>query len=118
MERIAIVVLADTDQSDSMGRIVNALMAAREYKEAGDDVQLIFTGTGTKWVAALSDPAHAAHGMYAAVKDRVAGACGFCAAAYGQTDAVESCGVPVLKEYGDNMSFRRLTQAGYQVLTF
>lgn len=118
MQKIAIVVLSDTESGEALGRIVNALSAAKEYKEAGDEVNISFTGAGTKWIAALNDAAHPAHGLYQAVKDRVAGACGYCAGAFGQTDAAAVCGVPLLKDYGDSMSFRKLTGAGYQVVTF
>lgn len=118
MEKIAIVILSDTESGEALGRIVNALSAAKEYKEAGDEVSVSFTGAGTKWITALNASDHPAHGLYQAVKDRVAGACGYCAGAFGQTEAVASCGMPLLKDYGDNMSFRKLTSAGYQVMTF
>ena len=118
MQKIAIVVLSDTGSDEALGRIFNALTAAKEYKEAGDQVNVSFTGTGTKWIAALQQTNHPAHGLYQAVKDKVAGACGFCAGAYGQTDAAAACGVSLLKDYGDNMSFRKLTAAGYQIVTF
>ena len=118
MQKIAIVVLSDTESGEALGRIVNALSAAKEYKEAGDEVNISFTGAGTKWIAALDKAGHPAHGLYQAVKDRVAGACGYCADAFGQTEAAAACGVPLLTDYGTNMSFRKLTGAGYQVITF
>lgn len=118
MQKIAIVVLSDTESGEGLGRIVNALTAAKEYKEAGDELSISFTGAGTKWPAALNDSAHPAHALYQAVQDRVAGACGYCANAFGQTDAVRACGMPLLEDFGQNMSFRKLTQAGYQIVTF
>ena len=118
MHKIAIVVLADTTQSDSLGRIVNALMAAKEFKENQDDVQLIFTGTGTKWLVELNKPGHQLHEVFNSVKENIKGACGFCATAYGVTDAVKSCGIQVLNEYGTNMSFLNLVNEGYQIITF
>lgn len=118
MQKIAIVVLSDTGSDDAMGRIVNALSAAKEYKEAGDEVNVTFSGAGTKWIAALHETSHPVHALYTEIQDRVAGACGYCAGAYGQIDAVSTCGVPVLEEYGTNMSFRKLTAQGYQVMIF
>ena len=47
MQKIAIVVLSDTVSDEALGRIFNALTAAKEYKEAGDEVNVTFTGTGT-----------------------------------------------------------------------
>ncbi|MFZ2450982.1 MAG: hypothetical protein WAW36_10730 [Methylovulum miyakonense] len=118
MHKIAVVVLADTTQTDSMGRIVNALMAAKELKENLDDVQLIFTGTGTKWLPELTRPEHELHGLFNEVKASIRGACGFCATAYDVKQPIIACGVPILEEYGTNMSFLNLLNDGYQIITF
>lgn len=118
MNKVAIVVLTSTTQEDSMGRIVNALMAVKELKENQDDVQLIFTGIGTMWLTDLSKPEHKLHELYNAVKDKIVGACGFCANVYGETEAIQACGIPILKEYGTNMSFLKLINNGYQIITF
>lgn len=118
MHKVAIVVLADTTQADGLGRLVNALMAAKEFKDGKDEVQLIFSGAGTKWLGEIADPGHKLHGVYKDVKDRIAGACGFCASAFGVTDSVKDCGVGLMEEYGTNMSFRRLMDEGYQVITY
>jgi hypothetical protein len=37
--KAAIVVLADTETHGDLGRVVNALVVAKEFKEAGDDVK-------------------------------------------------------------------------------
>lgn len=118
MNKIAIVVLADTTPADGLGRIVNALMAVKEFKDAKADVRLMFTGAGTKWIAELANPKHQLHEVYAGVKDRVAGACGFCANAFGMTASAREQGFRILEEYGPNMSFLALVKEGYQVITF
>lgn len=118
MKKVAIVVLADTTEADGLGRIVNALMAAKEFAEARDDVQIIFSGAGTKWLVELANPKHKLHEVYKGLKGRITGACGFCATAFGAADTAKSNGVRILEEYGTNMSFRRLVQDGYQVITF
>lgn len=118
MHKVAIVVLADTTPADGLGRIVNALMAVKEFKDAKDEVQLIFSGAGTKWLGEISNPSHQLHQAYKEVKGNIAGVCGFCASAFGVTDSAKNCGVKVLEEYGANMSFRRLLDNGYQVITF
>jgi hypothetical protein len=117
MNKVAIVVLAGTGQEDSMGRIVNALMAVKEL-ENNDEVQLIFTGLGTTWLAELSRPEHQLHATYQAIKENIAGACGFCATVYDATDTIKACGIPVLSDYGTNMSYVKLISNGYQVITF
>lgn len=118
MEKIAIVILADTETADGLGRIVNGLAAAKEYLEAGIQVSITFSGAGTKWPAVLTDPEHPAHGLYEATKHKVRGACLFCATAFKQKDALERCELKLLGEYGENMSYLQLTNAGNTVLTF
>jgi len=117
-QKVAIVILADTTQSDGLGRVFNALMAAKEFKDAKDDVQVIFTGAGTKWISEITKPEHNLHAVYTDLQDTIVGACSFCAGAFGATDAVKNSGIDLLEEYGSNMSFRRLAQNGYQVYTF
>lgn len=118
MSKVAIVILTDTEGGEALGRVVNALTAAKEFKDGGDQVQVVFTGAGTKWVGELAKPGHKLHGVYAELQDQVTGACGFCAGAFGASDTVKSAGVRLLEDYGTNMSFRNLVKDGYQVLTF
>lgn len=118
MAKVAIVVLADTETHEGLGRVVNALEAVKEFKEAKDDVKLVFDGAGTKWIGELSNPAHKAKGLFDAVKDRIAGACEFCAGAFGVTESVTACGVSLVGEYDGHPSFKQLVDQGYQVITF
>ena len=75
MAKVAIVVLAGTETHEGLGRVVNALEAAKELKDAGDDVKLIFDGAGTAWVPALAKQDHKADRLFDAVRDRVSGVC-------------------------------------------
>lgn len=118
MNKVAIVILTDTSEADGLGRVLNALMAAKEFVDGKDDVRVIFSGAGTKWLVELANPTHKLHGVYQSVKEQIAGACGFCAAAFGVTDTAKQCGIPILEDYGTNMSFRELVGKGYQVITF
>lgn len=116
--KVAVVVLADTETHEDLGRAVNALVAVRDFMDGGDDVRLIFDGGGTRWPGRLSDPDHGAHGLYESVKDRIHGACDYCAEAFDATEAVQQAGVALLDEYKRHPSFRALMADGYQVLTF
>jgi len=118
MEKIAIIVLANEGTDEGLGRVFNALTAAREAKEAGDTVELVFTGAGTRWVEPLNKKDHTLHELFAATRDVLVGACGFCANAFGQTDALARCEVPLLTDFGPAMSYRKYTADGYRVLTF
>jgi hypothetical protein len=64
--KAAVLVLADTETHEDLGRAVNALVAAREFKDSGDEVRVIFDGAGTKWVKELARPDHRAHPLYEA----------------------------------------------------
>lgn len=88
LRTLAIIVLRDVDSFEHLGRIFNALTAVKEYKEAGDDVRLIFDGAGTKWVGVLGNTEHQAHGPYESVKEKIAGACAFCSGVFGATEQV------------------------------
>lgn len=116
--RIATVVLAGTETHEDLARVVNAMMVVREFKEAGDDVQLIFDGAGTRWPGTLSNPEHDAHQLYESVREVVTGACSYCAEAFEATQDVEDAGVKLLDEYKRHPSFRSLKSQGYDILTF
>lgn len=77
MNKVAIVILTDTSEADGLGRVLNALMAAKEFLDGKDDVRVIFSGAGTKWLVELANPTHKLHGVYQSVKEQIAGACGF-----------------------------------------
>lgn len=81
-------------------------------------MQLIFDGAGTKWITELSNPDHKVKSLFDAVKDRVSGACSFCAEAFGVKDGVQSCGISLLGEYDGHPSFKKLLSRGHQVITF
>jgi hypothetical protein len=118
MAKVAIVVLADTETHEGLGRVVNALEAVKEFKDGHDDVQLIFDGAGTKWIAELSKPDNKVHGLFESVKDRVAGGCSYCAEAFGVKGEVRVCGISLLGGYDGHPSFKKLISQGYQVITF
>ena len=118
MNKVGIVVLADTETHEGLGRVVNALETAKEMAENDDDVRIVFDGAGTKWVAELSDEDHDAHGLYKAVEEHIDGACKFCAKAFGVQNAIEQTDIELLAEYDDHPSLRRLIQNGYQLITF
>jgi hypothetical protein len=116
--KAASIVFADTDTREGLGRVVNALTTAKEFKEAGDDAVVIFDGAGTKWVAELAREDHKYHRLFEDVRDVVAGACSYCASAYGVKEQVEQVGVELLEEYEGHPSVRTLVNDAYEVVTF
>lgn len=118
MAKAAIVLLADTETKEGLGRMSNALTTVREFKEGGQEVTLIFDGAGTKWVGELSDPDHKYNGHFESVKGEVQGACAYCARAFGVKDEVQESGVELLGDFEGHPSLATLVAQGYQVITF
>jgi hypothetical protein len=75
MTKAAVIVLADTETHGDLARVVNAMMTAKEFAEAGDDVELMFDGAGTQWLGVLADPDHKSHRLFQQVHDVISGAC-------------------------------------------
>ncbi|TAJ08403.1 MAG: hypothetical protein EPO61_09885 [Nitrospirae bacterium] len=115
MVKVAILVLADTQSQGDLARVANALEAVKEFKEAKDDVRLIFDGAGVKWPVDFSKPDHTLNGLFEAVRDRVTGVCGLCAQAFGVQERISLCGIPLFDRH---LSLRKFISAGYQVITF
>lgn len=118
MNKIAVIVLADTTTPEGLGRMANALEVVKEFKDSGDTVQLIFDGAATRWLAELVKPDHMLHSLYQTVEDTIAGACGFCAGAFDMEDVAASYGIPLLTEFDSHPSIRKLVYEGYTVLNY
>ncbi len=118
MAKAATMIFADTESPEGLGRVVNALTTAKEFKEAGDAAVVIFDGAGTKWPGELSEEGHPAHGLYEDLKDTIGGACAFCAHAFHAEGDIHDAEVPLLDEYRQHPSLRKLVARGYEVLTF
>jgi hypothetical protein len=118
MTKIAVIVFADTETAEAWGRVGNALVTVREADEAGDEVELIFDGAGTKWVAAMAASDHKHHRLFEKLRHRIGGACTYCARAYGVEEAVREAGIPLLDEYKKHPSIRARITRGAAVVTF
>jgi len=64
--KAAIVVFSDpkSGSEESLGRVFNALAAAYDFKQKGDDVRILFHGAGTRWVGELTKGDHPAHALF------------------------------------------------------
>ncbi len=118
MTKIAIVIYADTDTVEALGKVSNAFMLALEAVENGDDLKIIFEGAGTKWIGELEKEDHKMHGLYVSLKDKITGVCDYCAQAFGVKSKVEKAGLPLLSEYKQHPSLRTLFAEGYSVVNF
>jgi len=122
--KTAIIILSDPKAGDeALGRVFNALALADEGLRAGDEVEVVFNGAGTRWPEELSKVTHPANGLYQAVRETVKGASRGCAAVFGATQGVEACGLPLLKDKAlagtpGLSNLRRYVAEGWQTLVF
>lgn len=118
MANAAIVVLAGTESHSDVGRLANALQAAKEFAETeGDEIELVFDGAGTQWIPELEDEDHDYHGLYQAVRDDAV-ACDYCAGAFGVGDDIEDAGIERIDEHDGHPSVRSLVDDDYEIITF
>ena len=123
--KAAIVVLSDPKggSEESLGRLFNALAAAYDFKQRGDDVTLLFQGAGTRWAGEVLKPGHPAHALYLAVEDTVAGVSCGCADVFGAKEQAVRSGFELVKDNpvpgtSGLPSLRELAQQGYSIHTF
>jgi hypothetical protein len=107
MSRISVVLLADTETHGDLGRVTNALSLVKEARNAGDDVELVLDGAGTQWIREFSKEDNKLRGQFEGIKDKVAGACEFCAGAFGVSEDVRIAGIRLLSEFEGHPSLRR-----------
>jgi len=122
--KTAIIILSDPKAGEeALGRVFNALAVAHEAVQAGDDVEVVFNGAGTRWPEELTKPAHPANALYNAVRDTVRGASRACATVFGATKGVEACGHPLLSDKAlagtpGLSNLRRYLADGWKTLVF
>jgi hypothetical protein len=122
--KIAIIILSDPKSGEeALGRVFNALAIAHEGLQRSDEVEVVFNGAGTRWPEELVKHSHPANGLYNLVRETVKGASCGCAAVFGATQAVEACGVPLLKDKGlpgtpGISDIRQYLADGWQTLIF
>ena len=114
--KVAIVIY--TDIATDMARVYRALGTAQEFVDGGDDVTVVFDGSGVDSLGALADSGHQLNGMLEALRPVVAGACGFCATSHGVEDAIVAANWPMLVDHNGHASVRQLVVDGYSVITF
>jgi predicted peroxiredoxin len=122
--KIAIIILSDPKAGDeALGRAFNALIVAKASQQSGDEVEILFTGAGTRWPEQLSKISHPANGVYNSVRTAVKGASCGCAELYGATEGVVGCSLPLLKDQAlvgtaGVANVRRYLAEGWQTLLF
>lgn len=114
--KVAVVILEPI--TSDMSRVYRGLKTALEFKEAGDDVVVMFDGSGVETLAAISDPNSKLNPLATALGENIIGACAFCARSHKVTDAIRDAGWPLLADNNGEASTRKLLVDGYQILSF
>ncbi|MBL4753410.1 MAG: DsrE family protein [Flavobacteriales bacterium] len=121
MSKTAIVVLSEpkAGSEEALGRVFNALAAAYDFKTAGEEVQILFQGAGTRWPEQLQKEDHPGNALYKAVEDNISGVSCACSEVFGANasglDLVVGNQVPGTTGLP---SFVNLQKEGYNILTF
>lgn len=119
--KTALIILSDpnSNSDDANGKLFNALAAAYDFKQADQDVTILFQGAGTRWPALLEKADSPFYGLFEAVKDKVQGVSCGCANVFGADttgyDLVSTNAVPGTSGLP---SFVKLQEEGYQIITF
>ncbi len=123
--KYAIVVTSEHSEGNpgGQGRMVHALSAAKEFKEAGEEVTLWFHGVGVTWLAAFEAryDQFTRHygGLFDELRDSIGGACDFCAKKrFGVAESAERLGVPAVGGEGQHHTIATLVRDGWKVFTF
>lgn len=113
---VAVVIFTAFDKDNAA--VYRALGTAQEFQEAGDDVTIVFDGSGVESLAALSAGDHPLNGLLESLRGNVRGACGFCAKSHGVQAAITEAGFALLTDNHGHASIRGLVVEGRTVLTF
>ena len=122
--KTAIIILSDPQAGEeALGRVFNGLAVAHEAMQAGDEVEVVFNGAGTRWPEQLAQLSHPANGLFNAVRESVKGASLGCAVVFGASKSVEACGLPLLKDQAlagtpGISNLRRYLADGWKTLIF
>jgi hypothetical protein len=117
MHKVAIVIYSGLEGS-GISAVYRAFGFAAELLEAGDDVTLVFDGTGTETLAAVMAEGHDLHRAWLKARPALRGACSYCAKSYGVREALVAAEVPMLTEDRNHASLRGLLNEGRQIVTF
>lgn len=104
--------------SSDMSRAYRGLKTALEFVQAGDEVAVVFDGSGVETLAAVADPSSKLNGILNDIKSSVEGACSFCASSHKVAEAITQAGYDLLTDYQGEASVRKYVNDGYTILSF
>ena len=117
-QKFAIILQAGTETHEGLARALHAMLYAKELKEKGHPVVLIFDGAGTEWAEALEHPDNKLHPIYEQLKQSgiTEIVCDFCSTAFKVKPALEKVGAHFDNAYNGHPSIAKWVNQGYQLL--
>jgi len=116
VDKYLFIILAGEETHEGMGRVANALVMAKEIKELGKEVSIIFDGAGTGWVPILEDKNNQMHPLYDELKENIEAVCDFCIGAF-QVKGLEE-DERKKNDFMGHPSMKKFYEEDYQILTF
>ena len=114
--KTAIIIISNPQGGDeSLARLFNALTLAVECKTKGDEMEITFIGTGTRWPAELARLDHPGNGLFNQVREHVGGASRACGQFWGATAGLEANEV---HQIDSPASLRRYLAEDWKTLIF
>ncbi len=118
-QKYLIILQADTDRHEGLARALHALLYAKELKDAGYPVALMFDGAGTGWAAKMRDPGSKLHKRYQELMKLgvVEEICDFCAGAFKVKKKLKEMSTETLNaDFQGHPSIGKWVSQGYQVI--
>ena len=119
MHKVAIVIYSSL-KGDGMSANFRAFNFAEELMQAGDDVVVVFDGSGTKALADVlaMEATQTFRRGWDKAADSLGGVCEACSKAYKVHDVLEAAGVPMLDGHRGHIALRQFLNEGRQIITF
>lgn len=123
-DKFVVSILNPGKEPADNGRTIHALKLAKELKDGGAEVIVLFNGEGVSWIdrfANRNEDSHkfVKHYGYAfdAVRDLVR-ACNMCCKRFEAIDAVKAASVPIEGDGEDHINLGKLALEGYQIINY
>lgn len=114
--KVAVVIYEPINGDAS--RVYRGLRSAAEFLAAGDEVAIVFDGSGTEALAEMVRPGGKFHTQYLLLNNNIAGACKVCSKSHQVAEEIADAGIPLLDEFEGEASVRKYVAAGFTVLNF
>lgn len=116
--KVVLFIFSTLEEAGGLSRVYRALSGAKELHESGVEVAVVFDGSGTEALAAMSEPSHRLHQLLEDIHPQVAGACRYCAQSHSVKPQIEAAKFPLLGDYHGHASLAMYVMDGYQVITY